>query len=120
MNRHAIEGMNARARAVKTRAVVRRWKYRQRRHAAGVWFRLRRALADARLAFVIGEDDAERLIAEGYAPERCGAEVEPAKTILFVDEARLRTIEGRRAIDVGLGPDFLAARSIVLVRFDSH
>jgi hypothetical protein len=120
MNRRILEAMHARARAVRTRAAIRSWGYRQRRHAAGGWFRLRRTLADARLAFAIGEGDTKQLIAEGYAPESCGSEIEPAKTILFVDETRLATIEDRRAIAVGLGPDFMAARYIALVPFDGR
>jgi hypothetical protein len=109
--------LHARARAVKARATVRQWEYRQRRHAAGVWFRLRRTLADARLAFAISEDDAAQLLAEGYAPAPCGAEIEPPKTILFVDEARLETVSSRRPITANLGTGFLTARSIALVRF---
>jgi hypothetical protein len=120
MNRRILDAMHARARAVRTRAAIRSWGYRQRRHAAGVWFRLRRTLADARLAFAINEQDAEQLIAEGHAPESCGNEIEPAKTILFVDETRLAQIKGRRAIEVGLGPDFTAARYIALVSFEDR
>jgi len=110
--------LRARAQAVRTRAAVRRWSYRQRDLAAGVWFRLRRVLADAKDAYVISDDDARRLVAEGYAAEACGAEVSPEKTILFVDQRRLSMIDGRRPIPVGLGPDFMAARAIALVRFD--
>jgi hypothetical protein len=110
--------MHARARAVRTRALIRRWTYRQRNLAAGVWFRLRRVLADAKAAYEISEKDAGRLVSEGYRPEPCGEDVAPAKTILFVDEPRLCRIEVRRPIRVGLGPDFLAARVIALLPFD--
>jgi hypothetical protein len=53
--------MRARASAVRTRRLVRGWQYRRRNLAAGVWFRLRRVLADARAAHVISEEDAARL-----------------------------------------------------------
>jgi hypothetical protein len=53
---------------VRTRAAVRVWHYRQRDLASGVWFRLRRVLADARAADVISEEDATRLIADGWLP----------------------------------------------------
>jgi hypothetical protein len=110
--------MHARARAARTRAEVRRWDYRQRNLAAGVWFRLRRVLADARAAYVISEADAQRLTAEGYAVEPCGAELSPEKTILFVDEARLSMVASREPIPVELGPPLLGATAIALVAFD--
>jgi len=109
--------LQARARAVRTRAAVRSWHYRQRNLAAGVWFRLRRVLADAKAAYVIPDEDARQLVAEGCRAEACGAQVTPEKTIVFVDEHRLSTIKGRRLIPVGLGPDFMAAGAIALVRF---
>lgn len=118
MDSGPIDRMRARARAVRTRARVRSWTYRQRNLAAGVWFRLRRVLADASAAYEISDEDARRLVAEGYRPEPCGGEVAPEKTILFVDERRLSKIETRRPIRVGLGPDLLAARAIAVVPFD--
>lgn len=110
--------MRARARQARTRAALRSWNYRQRNLAAGVWFRLRRVLAEARMAYVISDDDARRLMGEGYRSQPCGAEVVPRKTILFIDEPRLAKTEGCRRIPVGLGPDFLGATAIALVAFD--
>lgn len=118
MDSPALERMRARARAVRTHAQVRAWKYRQRNLAAGVWFRLRRMMADAKTAYVISDEDAGRLIAEGYEPAACGREVVPAKDVVFVDEGRLDRLESRRPIPVDLGPAFLAASTIALVRFD--
>ena len=118
MNRLAIERMQARARAVRTRAQVRAWRYRQRNLAAGVWFRLRRVLADAQAAYVISAEDARRLVAEGYECPACGREIAPAKAIVFVDERRLENVENRRPIRVDLGPAFLTADAVALVRFD--
>ena len=116
--RPLLDRLRERAQAVRTRAMVRRWHYRQRHHADGVWFRLRRVLADARAACVISEEDARRLVEDGYLVEAVGLEVTPGKTILFVDEQRLATLETCRPIPVDLGPDFLAARTIALVPFD--
>ena len=110
--------LHARARDVRTRAMVRMWKYRQRNLAAGAWFRLRRALADAQTAFVISDEDARTLLAEGYEASPCGRAIAPEKTIIFVDERRLARIGSRQALRVGLGPAFLAAKAIVLTRFD--
>lgn len=113
-----LDRMRARARDVRTRAAIGRWNYRQRDLAAGVWFRLRRVLADAKAAYVISDEDARRLIAEGYEPEACGSDVAPARTIVFVDETRLANLESRQQIPVGVGPDFLTARAIALIAFD--
>ena len=113
-----LDRMQARARDVRTRAAVRGWEYRQRHLAAGVWLRLRRVLAGAKAAYVISDEDAVRLLAEGHRLEVCGREVAPEKKILFVDERRLAQVESRRPIAVGLGPDFLTASAIALVAFD--
>ena len=114
----AIERMRARARAVRSRAAVRVWHYRQRHLASGVWFRLRRVLSDANAAYVISEVDAARLIAGGCRPEPCGLELAPEKTILFISESQLSTLDAPRAIRVALGPELLTARTIALVPFD--
>lgn len=116
----ALERMQARARAVKTRVLVRAWQYRQRDLAAGVWFRLRRVLTNARAAYVLTEDDARQLLAEGFQPERCGLELSPEKTIVFLDAGRVARFEWLRPIPVGLGPEFLAARAIALVAFEDR
>ena len=118
MDSRRLDRMQARARQVRTRVTVRRWNYRQRNLAAGVWFRLRRVLADAKAAYVISEQDARQLVTEGYRVEACGSQVTPEKAILFVDETRLSSVESRRSIPVRLGPDFLTATAIALVAFD--
>ena len=109
--------MRSRASAVRTRAIIRAWEYRQRHLSAGVWFRLRRVLADARTAYMISEAEARRLETEGYEPEPCGAEVVPPKTWIFVDEPRLARIPDRREVPPGLSPQLLAAPAVALVRF---
>jgi hypothetical protein len=114
----ALERMQARARAVKTRVLVRAWQYRQRDLAAGVWFRLRRVLTNARDAYVLTEEDARQLVAEGFQPEPCGLELSPEKTIVFLNADRVARLDAPRPIPVRLGPEFLAARAIALVTFD--
>jgi hypothetical protein len=118
MSNRTLEAMERRAREVRARSIVRRWQYRQRHLAAGVWFRLRRVLADAEWAFLVDDDDARRLIEEGYVPEPCGAELAPPKTIVFVDDERLASIPSRRPVPVMLGPDLLIHTAIALVPFD--
>ncbi len=110
-------GMQERARRVRQRAQLRAWEYRQRRHASGVWFRLRRVLADAETAFDISEEDAGRLIAEGYATEPVGDELAPKKTIVFAPKERILHLASRREIPLSLGAATLAARAIALVRW---
>lgn len=114
-----LDSMRARARAVRTRAAIRQWKYRQRGLAAGVWLRIRRVLADAKEAYVISPGDAKRLMAEGYQPEACGAQLAPEKILIFVDPVRLAQIASRRRISVRLSPDFLLAAAVALIPFDS-
>ncbi len=111
------ERLRRRARAVRARARVRRWQYRQRDLAAGVWFRLRRVLADAREAYEISAAESQRLADEGYRPEPCGRELAPPKTIVFIDEERARRLTERQPLRVGLDPALLAARAIALVPF---
>lgn len=117
MGSRARDAMERRAREVRARSLVRRWQYRQRHLAAGVWFRLRRVLADAERAFVIDADDARQLAEEGYIPEPCGAEIAPPKTILFVAEERLAGLASRRPVPVTLGPDLLTQTAIALIPF---
>jgi hypothetical protein len=80
---------------------------------------LRRTLAGARAAFVIPEEEVERLLAEGYTAEACGRELAPEKALVFVGEERLLAITNRREIPLRLGPDFLAARAVALLGFDT-
>jgi hypothetical protein len=109
--------LHARARRVRAEVARRAWEYRQRDHARGAWFALRRVLADAERAYVIGRADALRLIEEGAAPEPVGARLEPGKTILFVTDARLASVADKREVPVRLGPEVLTASCLALVRF---
>ena len=112
------ERREARARAIRATAAVRAWRYRQRHLAGGAWYRMRRVLADARAIYAISADDAQQLLAEGRPAVACGRDFAPARTILFVDEQRLSAVTSRRPLQVGLGPDVLAAPALALVPFD--
>lgn len=112
--------MEDRAKAVRTAALVRTWRYRQRHLAAGVWLKFRLVLARAKAAYAISDAEARQLVDEGYRVESCGRELAPEKTLLFVHEQRLSTIASRRQLRVGLGPDVLTAPVIVLVPFDDR
>lgn len=113
--------LERRVRDLKARTTIRAWEYRQRRHSKGVWFRLRRVLAEARAAYVISDAAALGLLARGYAPEAVGAELAPPKTIIFVPEEIIAAAapDARRAA-VRLDADLLSATSIALVRFSDE
>lgn len=109
--------LHERAPQIRRRAVVRAWEYRQRRHARGVWFDLRRTLAEARRICSIAEVDALALKAEGYRGEPVGARLAPAKEIFFVEEERLARLPSARMIAPHLDAELLAAQRLVLVGF---
>jgi hypothetical protein len=95
----------------------RRWEYRQRNHARGVWFELRRALAEASHAYVIPEATSRALTEAGVEPLAVGTRLHPAKTLIMMSAAEVASLPDAREIPVGLGADFLAARHVALVRF---
>lgn len=109
--------LDRRVRQIRSRAAVRAWEYRQRRHADGVWYRLRRVLADAREAWAIPAGEAAALLDEGLPAEPVGSELEPGRTILFVPADRVARIPGRVAVPMRLGPELLGAEYLALVRF---
>jgi hypothetical protein len=103
-----------RVRRIRERAVIRAWEYRQREHAGGVWFRLRRVLVDASRAFIISEADADQLQEHGALPLPVGGEVSPAKRLFFVTPQQLETLAARE-VPVRLTAEFLQATAIALV-----
>lgn len=109
--------LEERARKLRARWAVRAWEYRQRHGASGVWFRLRRVLADAEEAYAVSESDAEELVREGYTPEPVGAQLEPGKTLLFVAPERLAALQSCTPLRVALDAKMLSARWVALVRF---
>ncbi len=111
------ESLYKRAQRVRSRAAVRAWEYRQRKYSKGVWFRLRRVLADAESAFAIPCSEVKRLEEEGCLLEPVGAEIEPQKMILFVPAARLEQIPEKRRLRVTLDTEFFAAPCVALCRF---
>ena len=118
MNRaDAFGSLHARARRARAQSAVRAWEYRQRHHAKGFWFRLRRLLADTASAWSLPEDEARRLIAEGYEAADVGSQLEPPKVLVVVPEERLRAVPGRVPVELRLGPELLGARCLALVPF---
>lgn len=109
--------LERRVEALRRRVMVRSWEYRQRHHARGAWFRLRRALADAEAAFEIPPEEADRLIAEGYRCDPAGEAFEPRKVILSVPAHRLARVPGARPVPMRLGADLLQASHLALIPF---
>lgn len=111
--------LEQRARQYRSRMLVRTWDYRQRHHARGIWYRLRRLLADASHAYVVSSHDAAQLRAEGFAVEAVGNAIEPPKIIVCAPVTRVASLASAREVPVSLGGDLLSAECLVLVPFDS-
>jgi len=109
--------LHARVRHIEQRLAVRAWEYRQRTHARGVWFRLRRVLADAERAFVISPEDAAALERLELAAEPVGLELQPPRYLYFVPSDVLRRLGSAREIPVRLSAELLGAEHVALVRF---
>lgn len=112
--------LERRIKAARARAAVRAWEYRQRDHAHGAWFRLRRALVDAAEAWATSATVGRELIARGFVPHPVGAEFEPQRLIFFVPGELPSTLPGTRPVAVGLGADLLGAECVLLVPFASR
>lgn len=107
-----------RLRQQRSRVLVRSWGYRQRRHARGVWFRFRRALAEASEAYAVTRAEAENLVAEGHEPAPVGADLEPPKLLLFIPASRVAGLASARPLALRMSAELLAAECLALVPFD--
>jgi hypothetical protein len=110
-------GQERRLREFRSRVLVRAFEYRQRRHARGVWFRLRRLLALASEVYAVPREEGERLIAEGCQPDPVGRELAPSRLIVVVPPSRTAQIPSPRHLAVRLSAELLAAECLVLVPF---
>ena len=106
-----------RVKAVRARARIRRWEYRQRNLAHGAWARFRAALAHAREAYAIDDATAAALIAEGFIIDDRGRGLEPPRAIVWITVERAGRLTGARPIALRLDAELLAARCLVLVPF---
>jgi hypothetical protein len=112
------ERLAARARAVRSRALVRRWELRQLRHAAGAWYRLARLLALTQRAWAITDADAEELVAAGYQAQPVGLAFEPPLRLFVTSDEQARALPGAREIALQASPQLLTYRNLALVPFD--
>jgi hypothetical protein len=106
-----------RVKAIRARARVRRWEYRQRNLAHGAWDRFRAALAHAREAYAIDEATAAALIAEGFATDDRGRGLEPPRTLVWITAERAARLADARPIALRLDAELLGARCLALVPF---
>ncbi len=114
MSRAALD---KRLRQMRFRLAQRRSAYRQREHASGVWFRLRRLLSDAAEVYVISEAAADALVAEGFAPHEVGDALEPPKRIFVLPGARIAAIADKTSAAPRLDATLLGARCWALRPF---
>jgi len=106
-----------RVKAVRARARVRRWEYRQRNLAHGAWDRFRAALAHAREAYAIDDATAAALLAEGCEADDRGRGLEPPRTLVWISAERATELVGARPIALRLDAELLASRCLALVPF---
>ena len=111
--------LERRLRAHRARVLIRSFEYRQRHHARGVWFRLRRVLADASAVYAVSEQDAQQLLAEGHRIEPVGSELQPPKLILRAPASRVAQLVSAQPVPVRLGAPLLAASHLVITPFET-
>ena len=106
-----------RVKAVRARALIRRWEYRQRNLAHGAWDRFRAALVHARQAYAIDDATVAALLAEGFAADDRGQGFEPPRTLVWITDERASRLVDARPLELRLNAEFLAARCLALVPF---
>jgi hypothetical protein len=106
-----------RVKAIRARARVRRWEYRQRNLSHGAWDRFRTALAHAREAYALDDATTATLLAEGFIADERGRGLEPPRTLIWITAERASRLEGVRPVALRLDAELLAARSLALVPF---
>jgi len=103
--------------AVRARALIRRWEYRQRNLAHGAWDRFRAALVHARQAYAIDDATVAALLAEGFTADDRGQGLEPPRMLVWITDERASRLVDARPLELRLNAEFLAARCLALVAF---
>src|SRR5262245_51594625 len=116
--RSSLASLHARANAIRSRALVRRWEMRQLGRAAGVWFRLGLLLALSRSAWTLSESDAEILLKAGHSPHPVGLELEPPRRLFVVTEEQLASLTSAREVPLRASTELLGYRILALVPFE--
>lgn len=115
--RSSLAALHARANAIRSRALIRRWEMRQLGRAGGVWFRLGRLLAYSRSAWALSESDAETLIAAGHSPHPVGLELEPPRRLFVITEEQLAPLASAHEVPLRASAELLGCRDLALVPF---
>ena len=113
----AIEMLKARAKAIRSRAVVRAWEIRQHGHARGVWLEIERLFALTSRAWALSEADVETLIAAGHKPDDSGLRLQPQRRYFVVNAEEIAKLAGAREIEVALSSEIVSAPALALVLF---
>ncbi len=99
----------------KKRVLIRSWEVRQVRHAKGVWFRLRRALALSEAVYAIHDRLADALEHSGHVPLAVGYELSPPKRLFVLEPAALTSELTSHPLRVRLDAALLSEPNLVLV-----
>ena len=112
------ERLEARAKAIRSRATIRAWEIRQHAHARGAWFKIERIFALTSRAWVLGEADVQTLIDAGHKPEDCGLRLQPPRRFFVIESNEVSTLADAREIAVALSSEIVSAPALALVLFD--
>jgi hypothetical protein len=110
--------LHERVRQIRSRTVIRRWEFRQRDHARGTWYRIRRLLAGSRQVFVVSDPDFDRLLSVGRTQHPVGTKLHPERRIVSATLAEATSLSSARELDVRLSSQLLGERNWVLVPFE--
>jgi hypothetical protein len=113
----AIEKLETRARAIRSRAATRAWEIRQHAHARGVWFQVERLFALTERAFALTDADVQTLLASGHQPHDVGLHLQPPRRFFVVDAADIAQVAGAREVTVVRSSAIITAPALALVLF---
>ncbi len=103
--------------AIRSRCRVRRWEYRQRNLAHGVWAKFREALALAADAYAIDAATLDLLVAEGFALDTRGEGLEPPRRLVWISSRRAEVLAAQ-PVPLRLDATLLATPVLALVAFE--
>lgn len=112
------EKLEARIRAIRSRAGIRAWEIRQQAHARGVWFEIERLFALTARAWVLSETDVQTLADAGHTPVACGLRLDPPRRFFVIEPDVPSTLADAREVEVGLSSEIVSAPALALVLFD--
>ena len=111
--------LERRAKAIRARVQVERWRFRQRRLASGAWDRFRLALALSQRAYALSEEETRALLAEGWRVDPAGSALEPARLMIWIDAERAARLLASHPVELRLNAALLSITRLALVPFCS-